>query len=75
MEDFEPVTNQRNPERMFEAVVIRDALLGVRRLLLAFEQDSRIQPGPVLFPNPIQFQFLFFRHAVEDVADGGGPGA
>ncbi len=37
MEDFEPVTNQRNPERMLEAVVIRDALLGVRRLLLVFE--------------------------------------
>ena len=47
-------------EAVIEEVVVRDALLSVIRLVRVFEQDARLQPGPVLLPNPRQFQFLLF---------------
>jgi hypothetical protein len=43
-----------------EKVVICDTVLGVIRLLRVFQQDARLQPGPVLLPDPGQFEFLFF---------------
>ena len=74
-ERFEGEQIVAKDEPVIEAVVVRDALLGVIRLLRVFEQDARLQPGPVLLPNPSQFQFLLFRHAHEVVAGGGGLGA
>ena len=42
----------------------------VIRLLQVFEHDTRLQPGPVLLPNPCQFQFLFLVHPRIDHARG-----
>jgi hypothetical protein len=69
-ERFEGEQIVAEDEAVIEVVVVRDPLLGVIRILRVFEQDARLQPGPVLFPNPSQFQFWFARHA-HVVADGG----
>lgn len=53
-----------------EEVVIGGTMRSVIRLRRIFEQDARVQPGPVLLPNPSQFQFLLFRHAHQGVAGG-----
>ena len=51
-------------EPVVEEVVIRDAVLRVVGLLRVFEQDARLKPGPVLLPDPGEFEFGFARHAL-----------
>jgi|688.fasta_scaffold741534_2 hypothetical protein len=59
-ERFEGEQIVAEDKAVIEAVCVRDALLGMIRLLRVFQEDARLQPGPVLFPNPRQFQFLPF---------------
>ena len=61
-ERFEGEEIVAEDEAVIEEVVIRDAVLGVIRLLRVFEQDAWLQPWPVLLPNPGQFEFLLLRH-------------
>ena len=50
-------------EPVIELVVLRHPVRRVIRLCRVFEQDARLQPWPVFFPNPRQFEFRFFGHA------------
>ena len=43
-------------------VVFGDAVLGVVRVFGVFEEDARLQAGPVLLPNPGEFEFLAAGH-------------
>ena len=52
-ERFEGEQIVAEDEAVIEVVVVRDPLLGVIRILRVFEQDARLQPGLVLFPNPM----------------------
>src|SRR5450759_934807 len=49
-------------EPVIKDVVVRDASWSVIRPLRILEQNARLEPGPVLLPNPCQFQFLFLRY-------------
>jgi hypothetical protein len=69
-ERFEGEQIVAEDEAVVEAVVVRDAMLGVIRLLRVFEQDARLQPRPVLLSNPSQLQFLLFGHGDQVVAGG-----
>ena len=60
-------------EPVIEPVIVRDAVLGVIGFLRVFEQDARLQPGPVFLPDPRQFKFLFFGthgHLTAESAEG-----
>ena len=43
-----------------ENVVVCDAMRSVVRLFRVFKKDARLQPWPVLLPNPRQFEFGLF---------------
>src|SRR6266849_421513 len=51
-------------ETIVEKVVVGDAVWGVVRLLRIFQQDARLQLGPVFFANPGEFELLSFAHVV-----------
>jgi hypothetical protein len=53
-------------EPVFEEVAVSDVMIGVIRFCRVFEQNARFQAGPVVLPDPRQFQFLFFRHAAQE---------
>jgi hypothetical protein len=44
---------------IIENVMVAYAVLRMIRLLRLFEQNARLQPRPVLLPNPCQFKLLF----------------
>ena len=48
-----------------EDVVFGDPMRGVMGERRVFEQDTRLQPRPLLLPNPGQFKFLLSRHDQE----------
>lgn len=46
-----------------ENILARHPVLGMIGLLRVFQQNARLQFGPVLFSDPGEFQFLFpFNH-------------
>ena len=49
-------------EAVVEEVPVRDAVQRMMRLVRFFQQDARFQPWPVLFSDPGEFEFCFFRH-------------
>ena len=49
-------------EAVIEEIVVRNAMFGVMGLLGVLQQDARLQPWPVLLPDPSQFEFCFFGH-------------
>src|ERR1035441_7974422 len=63
-ERFEGEEIVAEDEAVIEEVVVRDAMPGVIRFLRVFEEDARLQPGPVFLPNPSEFEFLFLRHGL-----------
>lgn len=44
---------------VIEEVIRPDPIRGMVGLLRIFEQDARLQLGPVLLPDPGEFEFLF----------------
>ena len=51
-------------EAVIKKIMVSHAVRCVIGLLRIFEQDARLQPGPVLFANPCEFEFLLLRHAL-----------
>src|SRR5262245_50973719 len=49
-------------EAVIEQVAVSHAVRRVIGLLWILEQDARLQPGPVLFPDPSKFKFWLFYH-------------
>ena len=49
-------------ETVIEKVVISHAVRRVIGLFRVFEQDTRLKPGPVLLPDPGEFEFGFVTH-------------
>src|SRR3989442_409412 len=49
-------------EAVVEEVLVSHAVRRVVGLLWVFQQNTRLQLGPVLFANPGQFEFLFAGH-------------
>lgn len=47
-------------EAVVEEVMVSHPVLRVIRLLCIFEQNARLQPRPILLPDPRQLQFLFY---------------
>jgi hypothetical protein len=49
---------------VIEKVVVSHSMWGVVGLLRVFQQNARLQLGPVLFANPGEFEFLLAGHGV-----------
>jgi hypothetical protein len=64
LQGFEGEQIVAKDEAVIEPVIIRDAVLGVIGFLRVFEQDARLQAGPVFLADPRQFKFLFFDHGL-----------
>jgi hypothetical protein len=45
-----------------EYIVVCDSVWGVIRSFRVFKKDARLQPWPVLLPNPGQFELCFVDH-------------
>jgi len=49
-------------EAVVEKVVVREAVLGVIRLLWVIEQDARLKPRTHVLADPSQLELLLFVH-------------
>jgi hypothetical protein len=56
-ESFEGEKVIAEDETVIEEVVISHTVRGVMGFLRIFEQDTRLKPGPVLLPDPSEFEF------------------
>ena len=47
-------------EHVVENILLRDPVRRMMRVLRHLQQNTRLQPRPVLLANPGEFEFLFF---------------
>ena len=64
-ERFEGEQIVAKDQPVIEAILAGHPVRRVIRLHRVFQQNARLQPGPVLLPNPRQFKALLLGHAGE----------